>query len=939
MNLSGVHNPFLRPWLPYALAAVVFTLTGILLYQSVRLEREKTIHEARLHVSDHLNQIRAAFEGNIYNNANLVQGLVAVIATEPDLDQKRFATVAKQLFKGRHQLRNIGGAPDLVIRLMYPLEGNEAAIGLDFRKNESQRQAALFAKEANKIILAGPVDLVQGGQAFIARLPVFVDSNTDEADHFWGLISTVIDINKLYQDSGLFAAEDTLDIALRGKDGTGESGDFFYGNPNLVNDQPVLARITLPYGEWMMLAVPKGGWPVQGDQEIILTTEILLGSAFIIISLLFVGRLLADRQGIVAELDNQKMALDEHAIVSIADVGGIITYVNDRFCSVSGYSRDELLGRNHRIIKSGEHPESFFEELWGTISSGKVWHGEIKNAAKDGTYYWVASTIVPFLNADGRPYQYIAVRTDITADKENEVALKLASAEAESATKAKSEFLASMSHEIRTPMTGILGYSDMLLDERLSPENAEMVSKIKEATASLLTIINDILDISKIEAGKLEIEKIDFRPTKIVNDVAQLFRQSGAADKRDKLLITTEIPDDFPDMIHADPTRLRQVLVNLVGNAVKFTEQGSVTLKCIHDADHLMLHYEITDTGIGIDDDSQAKLFGDFVQADASISRQYQGTGLGLAICKRLVELMGGEIGVKSQQGMGSTFWFNLPYEPAKSDFVIETSQTYNAKKFTGSRSLSILVAEDNEINQTIIQSILGKMGHETTVAADGVEAVEAIEASDFDLVLMDIRMPKMSGPDATKRIRRMDGFKSAIPIIALTADVMADNRQSYMDVGMNDCVGKPIDQAELAIAINKAIGETVNMEALENMENESAVAEMQVHFDFQETVDRLMLPPDVLLPLLQKFIDEYGDVDAAIRKKIDEKDFLGAAEMAHALKGVSGSLGAHAVFEHAAGIEAALRAEKIDELTLHMDALPRDLTQTIEVIRKCTDA
>lgn len=890
-------------------------------------------------MSDHLNQIRAAFEGNIYNNANLVQGLVAVIATEPDLDQKRFATVAKQLFKGRHQLRNIGGAPDLVIRLMYPLEGNEAAIGLDFRKNESQRQAALFAKEANRIILAGPVDLVQGGQAFIARLPVFVDSNTDEADHFWGLISTVIDINKLYQDSGLFAAEDTLDIALRGKDGTGESGDFFYGNPNLVNDQPVLARITLPYGEWMMLAVPKGGWPVQGDQEIILTTEILLGSAFIIISLLFVGRLLADRQGIVAELDNQKMALDEHAIVSIADVGGIITYVNDRFCSVSGYSRDELLGRNHRIIKSGEHPESFFEELWGTISSGKVWHGEIKNAAKDGTYYWVASTIVPFLNADGRPYQYIAVRTDITADKENEVALKLASAEAESATKAKSEFLASMSHEIRTPMTGILGYSDMLLDERLSPENAEMVSKIKEATTSLLTIINDILDISKIEAGKLEIEKIDFRPTKIVNDVAQLFRQSGAADKRDKLLITTEIPDDFPDMIHADPTRLRQVLVNLVGNAVKFTEQGSVTLKCIHDADHLMLHYEITDTGIGIDDDSQAKLFGDFVQADASISRQYQGTGLGLAICKRLVELMGGEIGVKSQQGMGSTFWFNLPYEPAKSDFVIETSQTYNAKKFTGSRSLSILVAEDNEINQTIIQSILGKMGHETTVAADGVEAVEAIEASDFDLVLMDIRMPKMSGPDATKRIRRMDGFKSAIPIIALTADVMADNRQSYMDVGMNDCVGKPIDQAELAIAINKAIGETVNMEALENMENESAVAEMQVHFDFQETVDRLMLPPDVLLPLLQKFIDEYGDVDAAIRKKIDEKDFLGAAEMAHALKGVSGSLGAHAVFEHAAGIEAALRAEKIDELTLHMDALPRDLTQTIEVIRKCTDA
>lgn len=254
-------------------------------------------------------------------------------------------------------------------------------------------------------------------------------------------------------------------------------------------------------------------------------------------------------------------------------------------------------------------------------------------------------------------------------------------------------------------------------------------------------------------------------------------------------------------------------------------------------------------------------------------------------------------------------------------------------KKFMGSRPLSILVAEDNEINQVIIQSILGKMGHETTIAANGVEAIEAVDVGDFDLVLMDIRMPEMSGLDATKRIRSMEGFKSAIPIIALTADIMADNRQSYIDVGMNDCVGKPIDQAELAIAINKAIGETVNME------NDLVAVELPVHFDLQEAVDRLMLPLDVLLPLLQKFTDDYRDVDARLQEMIDKKDTLGGAELAHALKGVSGSLGAHDVYEHAATLEKALRAENADDLASKMGGLSDVLRQTIEAIQKSIDA
>lgn len=399
----------------------------------------------------------------------------------------------------------------------------------------------------------------------------------------------------------------------------------------------------------------------------------------------------------------------------------------------------------------------------------------------------------------------VGFRVDITE-------LKIAQQEAEAANAAKSEFLASMSHEIRTPMTGVLGFADMLIDDKLPSQSEAKVRKIQEVAASLLNIINDILDISKLDAGRLEIETVNFKPAKLANDVTQLFYQTCPAEKKEKLTISAQISEDFPESVKADPTRLRQVLVNLMGNAVKFTDGGSVILKCSHDGDAQKLRFEVVDTGIGVLPDVLEQLFGEFIQADASISRQYQGSGLGLAICKRLVELMGGEIGVESSIGLGSTFWFTLPYELVDGDAFMAEEDGVSTKQFVGSRALSILVAEDNEINQVIIRAILEKMGHHPTFAADGAEAVNALQSDEYDLILMDVRMPVMSGPDATRQIRQLPGFKSMIPIIALTADVMAENKQSYFDAGMNDCVGKPINQDELAVAMNKALGETVNM-------------------------------------------------------------------------------------------------------------------------------
>lgn len=396
--------------------------------------------------------------------------------------------------------------------------------------------------------------------------------------------------------------------------------------------------------------------------------------------------------------------------------------------------------------------------------------------------------------------------------KEQTKDLEIARARAERAAVAKSEFLASMSHEIRTPMMGIMGFSDILLADKVSDSTRDKVGKIKSSATSLLTILNDILDLSKLEAGKLEIEKINFRPTTMAEDIVHLFRETCPPEKKDRLEIAVDVAADFPAAACADPTRLRQVLINLMGNAVKFTESGTITLACRVDLEKSILRFEITDTGIGIDAETQDKLFGDFVQADASISRKYQGTGLGLSICKRLVELMHGEIGVESSAGSGSTFWFTLPYDAVPDDAVIAEERVKAPTKFSSSRQLSILVAEDNEINQAIIKTLLENMGHDYIFAGNGLEAVEAVKLADFDLILMDVRMPEMSGPDATREIRKLPGFKGAIPIIALTADVMAENRQSYFDAGMNDCVGKPVSTEELALAINKAVGENVNM-------------------------------------------------------------------------------------------------------------------------------
>ena len=414
--------------------------------------------------------------------------------------------------------------------------------------------------------------------------------------------------------------------------------------------------------------------------------------------------------------------------------------------------------------------------------------------------------------------------------------LLAAKEEAESANSTKSEFLATMSHEIRTPMTSVMGFADLLLASSLSDEEKSKVYNIKDSARSLLRIINDILDVSKMDAGKMGIEHIDFHLPSAIDDVLLLFQEKRTGGRIQNLILEDTFSDDFPDSINSDPVRIRQILVNLIGNAMKFTEKGSVNVEGTRyrsEEGKDCFRISVRDTGIGIRSEVLDDLFTDFTQADASITRRFEGTGLGLSICKKLVELMGGEIGAESEFGKGSTFWFTLPYVPSTKEVIASSKASSSTEtRYKAIRPLHILAVDDNGLNQQVIAATVSGLGHTVQVAKEGMQALLMHSEGDYDLILMDIRMPVMSGPDATKLIRKMEGDKATIPIIALTADVTEEHKAGYYDAGMNAVATKPIDIAELALAMNNVMGEEIHVaeevvvEVPETKKNENTNAE-----------------------------------------------------------------------------------------------------------------
>ncbi len=638
-----------------------------------------------------------------------------------------------------------------------------------------------------------------------------------------------------------------------------------------------------------------------------------------------------------AEIRKLSLAVEQSPeSILITDLACRIEYVNDATCRVSGYGRDELIGATPALLRSGLTPPETYTSMWDALGRGEAWKGQFINRRKNGEIYTEFAFVSPIRTTDGKVTHYLGLKDDITEKKrmgeeldsyrrhleelvkQRTAELAEARARAEDANRAKSAFLANMSHEIRTPMNAILGLTYLMRQQQPTPEQSTRLDKVAVSARHLLTLIDSILDLSKIEAGRMAVESVDFELAAVVRDVCDILR--ARADEKG-LVVTRSVDEGVPAMLRGDPLRLRQILINLGGNAVKFTQQGAVALKVRPlpaTADGMLrLRFEVSDTGIGIDAEQRASLFQPFEQADASMSRRFGGTGLGLAISRRLVELMGGHLDMQSTPGQGSSFWFEVPF--AKCLIPQASAQSPSVQIPATALPLHILVAEDDEINQEVAKELLESAGHKVDLASDGAAAVELAQMTRYDLVLMDLQMPVVDGLQATRQLRALPGY-AATPILAMTANAFEEDRRQCLDAGMNDFIGKPVDPDRMFAAVRRW---TRKLRGLATPTGPFACAlpQPEVHPDHSQGLRAVRgLDCDAGLHvvqgqwpayerLLHRFVSDHSDDLLRIRRQVESRKFADAQRTAHTLKGIAGTIGALPLREAAAKLEVALRA------------------------------
>ena len=721
-------------------------------------------------------------------------------------------------------------------------------------------------------------------------------------------------------------------------------------------------------------------------------------------------------------LEEYQKAVDASALISKFDKSGKITYVNDKLIESSGYSEDQLIGKTYDILKHRDMSNTFFEELWEKISSKNIWSGEIKNYHNDKKDYYLSTIIVPILDANENILEYLSFSIDITDHIQSLQKAKEAEA-------SKSVFLATMSHEIRTPLNGILGFAKLLETAKLPKKEEGYVEIINSSAKSLLGIINDILDISKIESGKFELEKRRFNPFKEFEPAIELFVAKASEKDIDILFF---IDPQLPSALIGDPLKIKQVLSNLIGNAIKFTPKyGDITIKIelLHKTDSkAMILFSIKDSGIGIPTEKQKAIFDPFSQADSSVTRQFGGTGLGLSISSNIISLMGSKIELDSKENHGSEFYFelDLEYEKAKNlypqidtnskiaifcheydctsqlgvvkkyltnysepevtddisilneysliigrykelielDFSvikaplificdykdkevdienehriikspINQSKLYDAivdilnpgleddlvvdQELIKHSNVMCLIAEDNPVNQHLMEAMLAQKEIKCNIVENGQLAVEEIKSGTiYDMIFMDINMPVMNGIDATKAIieyEEQNNLKHT-PIVALTANAVAGDKERFLNEGLDDYIPKPFEEYMLDEVLNKYINleekateaaeEELDLDSNEDLND----SEQGFVYSIDDTAKALGLQIPIFKTILKTFIGSIDKDVESLKQAINENDFDKIRGAAHKIKGAAGNLKITNVFEITKDIELSAKEE-----------------------------
>jgi PAS domain S-box-containing protein len=615
-----------------------------------------------------------------------------------------------------------------------------------------------------------------------------------------------------------------------------------------------------------------------------------------------------------------------HDIIYFTDEKGCFTWFNPTALEITGFTTNELLGKNFidLIDHQHRHRAKRFYDMQMLRRTPNTYL-EFPLITKEGKIVWIGQHVQVIFEED-KLKGFQAVARDITEQVELKRELREAHDNAVESARLKSGFLANVSHELRTPMNGIIGMTNLLLDTALTAEQKDYTQTVKESAYALLTIINDVLDFSRIEADKIEIENIDFDLRDVVEQTAALL-ESNAFEKGLPLELT--IDADVPKFVNGDPVRLRQILNNLVGNAIKFTHRGKVAVHASSERtpDSCLVTFSITDNGIGIPKEKLSHIFEAFTQADVSTTREYGGSGLGLAITKSLIDKLGGDLFVQSTVGEGSVFTFSIPYAVSESAKAAPAPQSFNTQDLD---HLKILVAEDNLVNQKVIAGQLKKLGIIPHVVNNGQEALEQLDREPFDVLLMDCQMPVMDGFTASQRIREREQIVSAngnrLHIIALTANAMQGTEEKCLAAGMDAYITKPVNFGTL-VSLLKNVQQTP-----------TAVSTPAAHVIDRHTIEELreLSTPedDVLGELIAIYLGEASSRLEQIVAASAHRDMSALAFAAHTLRGSSAALGAQALASDLDKLEAAARAEdasSLDELT---QAVKRSLEAAVAELK-----